>query len=495
MRMTPGRRRLVTAAVGLTAGSAWPVPPASRRRSGPPARPPAPARTATGRSSAGPNRDGRSADTNLLKQWDADGPALVWKASGLGTGYSSLSIGGDRCTRWATSRAASTCIALAAADGKQLWKTKVGPIWQDRYPGPRATPTVDGALIYSLGTEGDLVCLEAATGKERWRKSLPRDFGGQVMSDWKFAESPLVDGDRVVVTPGGADAAMVALNKTTGATVWKAKIPAVGQAGRDGAGYSSVVISNGGGVKQYVQLMGRGVVGIRAVDGEYLWGYNRVANGVANIPTPVVQGDFVFAASGYQTGSALLKLAPAAGGKVTATEVYFLDGKTFQNHHGGFVLVDGHLYGGHGHRAGLPVCVELATGTLKWGGDIRNEGRGSAAIAYADGHVYYRYENGLVILVEATPDRLQGEGQAPGRDERPSELGLSGDRRRPDVPPRQGQPLRLRPAQGVTGRRAPGRFGRAGGGAVEYGPQCPPNLLRSRSRQRAAISTSCRSAR
>jgi len=359
----------------------------------------------------GPNRDGKSTDTNLLKQWDAGGPALAWKTTGLGTGYSSLSIGGDRLFTMGDLEGSQQVIALSTTDGKVLWKAKVGPIWQDRYPGPRATPTVDGALIYTLGTEGDLVCLEAATGKERWRKNLVRDFGGQVMSDWKFAESPLIDGDRVIVTPGGADAALVALNKATGATIWKAKVPALGQNGRDGAGYASVVISNGGGVKQYVQLLGRGVVGIRAADGEYLWGYNKVANGVANIPTPIVQGDFVFASSGYQTGSALLKLAAAPDGKVTATEQYFLDGRSFQNHHGGFVLVDGYIYGGHGHRAGLPVCIELATGTLKWGGNIRNDGRGSAAIAYADGHVYYRYENGLVILVEATPAAYKEAGK------------------------------------------------------------------------------------
>jgi outer membrane protein assembly factor BamB len=316
----------------------------------------------------GPNRDGKSADTNLLKQWDDDGPALVWKISGLGAGYSSLSIGGDRLFTMGDIEGSQYVVALSAADGKELWKTKIGPTWVDRYPGPRSTPTVDGTSLYALGTEGDLLALDAATGQVRWQKNLPRDFGGMVMSDWKFAESPLVDGDRLIVTPGGSDAALVALDKASGKTIWKAKVPALGQAGRDGAGYSSVVISNGAGVKQYVQLMGRGVVGIRASDGEYLWGYNRVANGVANIPTPVVEGDFVFAASGYQTGSALLKLAAAPGGKVTATEVYFLDGKTFQNHHGGFVLVDGHIYGGHGHRAGMPGCVELATGQVKWGG-------------------------------------------------------------------------------------------------------------------------------
>src|SRR5688500_1024231 len=240
MRITRERRRfggLLAAAVGLAAGGglAGAAGLAAQQR------------TASGTAAVpgphgnwpqfrGPNRDGRSADTKLLKQWDADGPALVWKVSGLGTGYSSLSIGGNTLFTMGDIEGSQYVLALSAADGKQLWKTKVGPIWQDRYPGPRATPTLDGALLYALGTEGDLVCLEAATGKERWRKSLPRDFGGQVMSDWKFAESPLVDGDRVVVTPGGADAMMVALNKSTGATIWKAKVPSVGLAGRDGAG-------------------------------------------------------------------------------------------------------------------------------------------------------------------------------------------------------------------------------------------------------------------
>jgi outer membrane protein assembly factor BamB len=405
MGITLERRRFLAGAAVLAAGLGLAA------GAGLQAQQPPPAGAGNWPQFRGPNRDGRSADTNLLQQWDADGPALAWKVSGLGTGYSSLSIGGERLFTMGDLEGSQYAIALSVADGRQLWKAKVGPMWQDRFPGPRATPTVDGSLIYTLGTEGDLVCLEAATGKERWRRNLPRDFGGQVMSDWKFTESPLIDGDRVIVTPGGPDAALVALNKATGATIWQAKLPALGTAGRDGAGYSSVVISNGGGVKQYVQLLGRGVVGIRAADGQYLWGYNKVANNVANIPTPIVQGDFVFAASGYQTGSVLLKLAPAAGGTVTATEVYFLDGKTFQNHHGGFVLVDGHIYGGHGHRAGLPVCVELATGTLKWGGDIRNDGRGSAAIAYADGHVYYRYENGLVILVEATPAGYKEKGK------------------------------------------------------------------------------------
>lgn len=358
----------------------------------------------------GPNRDNLSSDTGLLKEWDADGPALAWKASGLGIGFSSVAVTADRIYTMGDLEGSQYVMALAATDGKLLWKTKVGPEWQDRYPGPRATPTVDGDLVYTIGTEGDVVCVEAATGKERWRKSLAGDFGGRSMSDWKFSESPLVDGDRVVVTPGAPDAALVALDKKTGKTIWKAAVPALGPNGRDGAGYSSVVISNGGGVKQYVQLLGRGLVGVRASDGAFLWHYNRVANNVANIPTPVIKDDFVFASTGYQAGAVLLKLASAGAGKVNATEVYFLEGRTFQNHHGGFVLVGSSIYAGNGHRNGMPICLDFATGQVKWGGAMRNEGSGSAAITYADGNLYYRYENGVMMLIEATPEAYKQKG-------------------------------------------------------------------------------------
>jgi outer membrane protein assembly factor BamB len=358
----------------------------------------------------GPNRDNVSTDAGLLKEWDADGPSLAWKASGLGIGFSSLAVTKDRIYTMGDQGTSQYVIALSSTDGKPLWKTKVGPNWDDRYPGPRSTPTIDGALLYAIGTEGDVVCLETATGKERWRKSLVTDFGGQIMSDWKFSESALVDGDRVVVTPGGRNSAIVALDKRTGAVVWKAPMPALGPNGRDGAGYASIVISNGGGVKQYVTLLGRGLIGVRAADGVVLWSYNRVANNVANIPTPIVKGDFVFASSGYQAGAVLLKLAAAGSGKVTATEVYFLEGRTFQNHHGGFILVGDAIYAGNGHRNGLPICLDFATGQVRWGGNIRNEGIGSAALTYADGRVYYRYENGVMILVEATPEAYRQKG-------------------------------------------------------------------------------------
>lgn len=359
----------------------------------------------------GLNRDAQSAEKGLLQQWPAGGPKLAWQASGLGGGYSSVSIQNGRLFTMGDIGADQFVIALSLDTKAVLWKTKIGPAWtEDRYAGPRGTPTADGLLIYAIGTEGDLMALEAATGKVRWKKNLPADFGGVVMSSWKWAESPLVDGDRVVVTPGASNALMVSLDKATGKEMWRTQAGAMGTAGRDGAGYSSIVVSNGAGVKQYVQLMGRGVVGVRASDGKFLWNYNKVANDVANISSPLVSGDFVFSATGYQTGSGLVKLTKSGDG-VTATEQYFLDGRTFQNHHGGMVLVGGHIYAGQGHRMGLPICIELATGRKVWGGDVRNEGKGSAAIAYADSHLVFRYENGVVVLIEATPAGYKEKGQ------------------------------------------------------------------------------------
>lgn len=357
----------------------------------------------------GPERNGLSPDTGLLKQWPSGGPQLAFRANGLGNGFSSLAIAGARILTMGDRGADQYVIALNGEDGKQLWATKVGGAWEDEYAGPRSTPTVDGDRVYVLTTDGDLVCLDLASGKERWRKSIARDYSGGMMSGWRFAESPLVDGDRVVFTPGAPKALLAAVDKMTGRELWRSATPGFGSRGKDGAAYSSVVVSNAGGVKQYVQLTGRGLVGVRASDGWVLWSYNRVANDVANIPTPIVKDDYVFAATGYSTGSALLKLA-RNGEKFDVQEVYFLGPNVFQNHHGGMVLVGDYLYAGQGHNRGFPICIEFLTGKVKWGGDIRNAGSGSAAVTYADGHVYFRYQNGIMMLVEATPEGYKEKG-------------------------------------------------------------------------------------
>jgi outer membrane protein assembly factor BamB len=360
----------------------------------------------------GPARDGKSAETGLRASWPEGGPPLLWKATGLGGGFSSVAVAGERIYTLGDLGDGQYAIALARAGGAPLWKTRVGPPWKDEYLGPRSTPTVDGVQVYVLGTEGELFCLDAGTGAKVWSRDLPKEFGAKMMTvqgtNWKFSESPLVDGDRVVVTPGTKDAALVAFDKKTGKEAWRAAVPDLGERGADGAAYSSIVVSSGGGTRQYVQLVGRGAVGIDAASGRYLWSYNRIANEVANIPTPIVDGDRVFVSTGYGTGAALLTLRKAEAG-IAVDEAYFLEPDTMQNHHGGMILHAGHVYSGTGHNKGLPLAVELASGTVAWG-PVRNAGQGSAAVSYADGRLYMRYQSGLVVLVEATPEAYREHG-------------------------------------------------------------------------------------
>ena len=349
-------------------------------------------------------------EEHLLAAWPAGGPPLAAKYSGLGRGFSALAIVGNRIYTMGDLADGQHVIALDKDSGKRLWSTRIGVGWEDEYGGPRGTPAVDGDSVYAVGTEGDIVALNAATGAVRWKRSMTADFGGQMMSQWKYSESPLVDGDRVIVTPGAFMATLVALDKRTGKDLFRTEAVRLGQAGSNGAGYSSAVISNGAGVKQYVQLTGRGLIGVRASDGKLLWSYNRVANDVANISMPVVQGDYVFASTAYGTGAALLKLE-AAGDGVKANEVYFLEAKTFQNHHGGYVVLDGNVYSGHGQGNGFPICLDLLTGKVRWGGDFRPENAtGSAAVTAADGRLYFRYQNGTVKLIEVNPSAYVEKG-------------------------------------------------------------------------------------
>jgi outer membrane protein assembly factor BamB len=371
----------------------------------------------------GPNRDGVSTESGLLKNWPEGGPKLLWEIKGLGTGYSSVSISngklytmGDRTsTDPKLSGKAQFVIAYDHATRKELWAAYIGPPHAD---GPRCTPTVDDGYVYATGTSGDIVCADASSGQLRWRKNLQSDFGGK-NPGWKYSESPLVDGEKLLCTPGGRDAVMVALNKKTGELIWKCSMPDIGPNGQDEAGYSSIVIFDAG-VRQYIQLTNKGLVGVAAKDGRFLWGYNRIANKTANIPTPVVYGECVFCSTAYGAGSALLKLVSAGDG-VKAQEVYFLDASTFQNHHGGFVRVGEYLYGGHGHGQGKPTCIEIKSGKVMW--QENQPGGGSAGVTYADGHLYFRYQDDVVALIEADSHKynLKSTFKLPKRE------GMSGE--------------------------------------------------------------------
>jgi outer membrane protein assembly factor BamB len=435
----------------------------------------------------GPNRDGTFPETRLLREWPKDGPALAWKIEGLGRGLSSISIAGGKVFTMGGRNGGQWLIAIDPATQKELWATKVSA----KEEACEGTPTVSGGLVYALSTEGELLCAKAADGTEVWRKSFKNDFGNPARPGWGFAESPLADGDKLIVTPGSKEFLMVALNKATGALVWKTEWMGSGK-GHEGAGYTGPVISNAAGVRQYVTMIGKGAIGVDAKTGKLLWHYNRVANDTAVIPTPLVWDDYVFVSSGYGAGAGLLKIekagaasasAPASnaskvaelekkladlnaeiarrraariqtkegspeyekaneavqsikpeiaqaeealdkarggtgksyapvafpGSPVIASEQYFLEAGTFQNHHGGMVRNGDYIYAGKGHNNGFPVCLEWKTGKLAWD-QGRGPGKESAAVVTADGLLFFRYQDGIMALIEASPKGYAEKG-------------------------------------------------------------------------------------
>lgn len=346
----------------------------------------------------GPNRDGLSKETGLLKTWPKDGPEKLWAVANLGLGYGTPSVAGGKIFGLGTRDGKDGVWALAESDGKELWFTPFDePRNTNQNNGPSSTPTVAGGKAYALSSKGKLVCLDAKDGKLDWQVDFVKDFGGKIPG-WGYTESPLIDGDKVICTPGGKNT-LVALDKNTGKVIWKAAVPKA-----DGAHYASAIVVESAGQKQYVQFVRGGVVAVGASDGAFLWRYDAPANGTANCSTPIFYDGHVFAASAYNTGGGLAKVSKE-GDKFAATEVYFE--KRLQNHHGGMVLVDGYLYG---EGSGRVTCTNFLTGEVMWRED-KLTGKGS--ITYAGGHLYHRNEGGkgTVILIEANPKKYVEKGR------------------------------------------------------------------------------------
>ena len=338
----------------------------------------------------GPNRDGISKETGLLKQWPSSGPALVWKATGAGGGYSSLAISGGRIFTMGVRAGRENVIAFDVATGKELWATPHGGVFtNDRGDGPRGTPTVDGDRLYALGGNGDLSCMETKTGKIVWTLNILQKFGGE-NPKWGISESPLVIGEKVLVNPGGPNASVMALNKKDGTVIWKTQ--------SDQAGYSSAMPVQIGGTTQIVFFTDQRTLGVDLKDGKFLWSYPKASNNVANVATPIVRGNRVFVSSDYGTGAALVEIK--ADG--TAQEVYFT--KEMRNHHSSSILIGDYLYG---FSSGILTAMRFDTGAVAW--KDRSVGKGS--LVYADGNLYAFSENGVVGLIEATPTGYVEKGR------------------------------------------------------------------------------------
>ncbi|HEY6190411.1 MAG TPA: PQQ-binding-like beta-propeller repeat protein [Pyrinomonadaceae bacterium] len=341
----------------------------------------------------GPNRDGISQETGLLKQWPAEGPPLAWKTTGAGRGYSSLAVTGGRIITMGLRGDREYVIAFDVATGKELWATAHGSAYRDsRGDGPRGTPTVEGERLYALGGNGDLSCIETRTGRIVWAMNILKKFGGENIG-WGISESPLIVGEKLLVNAGGPGASIVALNKKDGAVIWKTQ--------SDKAGYSSAMTVQVGGKTQVVFFTQERAVGLDPNDGKLLWEYSRPANDVANVATPVVRGNRIWISSDYGTGGGLVEIKADAKG-VTASEVYFT--KEMRNHHSSSVLVGDYLYG---FSSSILTAIRFDTGEVAW----RDRSVGKGSLVYADGHLYCLSENGVVGLVEATPAGYKEKGR------------------------------------------------------------------------------------
>ena len=341
----------------------------------------------------GPKRDGVSAEKNLLKAWAVTGPKLLWQVKDIGRGFGSMTVAGGRIYTTGNKGLDNEFVsALNAKDGKPIWSTRLGkvgnPEQQPNYPGARSTPTLDGEFVYALGSDGDLACVEAKSGKLVWRKSLRTDFGGKP-GVWAYSESPLVEGNKVIVTPGGEKAAMVALDKKTGGAIWKATLPDGGD-----AAYASAVVLGNGGARQIVQFFSKGLMGVDAATGRFLWKFDKTNDTMYGMhaATPVISGENIYTAAA--TGGGVARLAKGEAGRTTATAAY-VQRKT-PNALGGSIKVGDYLYG---TTNSVLLCTEFATGKIVW--EDRSVGAGS--ICFADGRLYLHGENGQVALVEATP--------------------------------------------------------------------------------------------
>lgn len=355
----------------------------------------------------GTDRDNKSKETGLLQSWPEGGPKRAWRADGLGASFGTVAVASGKIYLLGDVEGACHLFALDEKEGKVLWKVKVGPASKQKQPGwesPRTTPTVDGDHIYVVVEAGDVVCVETASGKEVWRKNMDKDLEGE-HSIWLYCDSPVVDGKQVVVKPGGKKGTLAALDKASGEVLWRSTDLT------DSAEHTSLLPATIDGVKQYIVFTMESVSGV-GTDGKVLWHVARKGD-VAICTTPLYKDGIVLVGSSYNTGRATAFKVTGTGGKFTAEMAYETD---VANHHGGLVIVGDYVYGTGDHKKGVDrahadlKCMELKTGKIVWS----NPSIGKGSITFADGNLILHSEDakeGLVALVEATPDGYKEKGR------------------------------------------------------------------------------------
>jgi len=363
----------------------------------------------------GPNRDNKSPDTGLLKEWPEGGPARLWEASGIGAGYSTVAIVGDRI--YTTGEIDGNCVITSLdLEGNTAWTRANGKAWDGSYPGTRSTPTIVDGLLYHLSGVGNFVCLKAHTGELVWSVDIFERFDGR-NTTWGLAESPLVFGNRVVCTPGGEEISMAALDRMTGETVWTCK------GGGDRPGYASPILVDCDGLQQIVTVMSESVVGVRAADGKLLWRYPHKVYADENITTPLFHDGYVIVSGCVRKGTTSLDLQ--VSGDECSVEMQWHN-QTLDNKQGGIVLHDGRLYGYAEMQArqGPWVCVDFKSGeTVFQSAPLESTYKyKNGCLTYADGMFYLYADNGNMVLARPTDSGFDVTGRLTVEDpgERPT---------------------------------------------------------------------------
>jgi outer membrane protein assembly factor BamB len=341
----------------------------------------------------GPQQDGISRETGLLAQWPEKGPAELWRVP-LGNGFSAVSVVGEKAFTLFGTTEGEFAAAFNVADGKTLWKSRLGDLLQNGSygDGPRATPAVDSGLVYVLSGKGALRCLDAADGRPVWGCDLLEKFDGKP-PEYGFAASPVVMGNRLVVVTGARKGkSLAAFDKATGKVLWTAL--------DDKIGYSTPRQVAIDGVGQIIVLMGEAIVSVSPADGKEYWRQEWKTELDANVATPLIFGNRLFISTGYGTGCALFELS-AREGKPAAEKLWA--NKEMKNYFSTSVLVDGYLYGFNNTKL---TCLDFRTGKTRWktGGTDRDNLFNRGSLIAADGKLIIGGEQGLLALAEISPD-------------------------------------------------------------------------------------------
>jgi outer membrane protein assembly factor BamB len=343
----------------------------------------------------GPDRNNVSAETGLRATWPPEGPSLVWQAGELGDGVSPVSVAGGRVFATGNVGTEVICVALSEMNGKRLWQARLGIAAKEmsimRWLAQMA-PTADAERVYAVTAHGDYVCLSADTGKELWRKHFASDFVGEQGYPWGYCDYPMVDGERLIVCPGGSENTIAALDKKTGRIVWSCSIPG------EAASHSVLIAAQLGGVRQYIVHLWQNLYGI-STEGKVLWKYAGLTNTYAITHAPVASRDEVFFANGYGAGHVLLKIGKK-GESWSAEAAYRKRNGAYLPWLGSPTAVGEHLL--INTSKGI-TCLNWKTGKALW----EETKLGRCTYTVADGKVFIRTQDGLMVLATVDPQEYR----------------------------------------------------------------------------------------